>query len=140
MILKDGIHKALVAEIFTTHVTHPLRGPQTKSEPVFVNLLRSPGIDSQPGGPIRQPYLTYQPARLHRLAESIPGLLERLEIRDTGSGSLVTLISRSMAQNLTAFLAPIPIRVRNEYNDMQIAKSLLRHQITHKTVLKRRKI
>ncbi len=28
------------------------------SEPVFVNLLRSPGIDSQPGGPVRQPYLT----------------------------------------------------------------------------------
>jgi hypothetical protein len=23
------------------------------SEPVFVNLLRSPGIDSQPGGPVR---------------------------------------------------------------------------------------
>jgi hypothetical protein len=30
------------------------------------------GIDSQPGGPVRQPYLTYRPARLHRLAESIP--------------------------------------------------------------------
>jgi hypothetical protein len=41
-------------------------------EPLFVNLLRSPGIDSQPGGPVRQPYLTYRPDRLHRLAESIP--------------------------------------------------------------------
>ncbi len=41
-------------------------------EPEFVNLLRSPGIDSQPGGPMRQPYLTYRPASLHRLAESIP--------------------------------------------------------------------
>ncbi len=41
-------------------------------EPVFVNLIRSPGIDFQPGGSIRQPYLTYRPARLHRLAESIP--------------------------------------------------------------------
>jgi hypothetical protein len=29
-------------------------------EPKFVNLLRSPGIDSQE----RQPYLTYRPARL----------------------------------------------------------------------------
>ncbi len=38
-------------------------------EPGFVNLLRSPGIDSQPGGPVRQPCLTYRPARLHRLAE-----------------------------------------------------------------------
>jgi hypothetical protein len=33
-------------------------------EPVFVNLLRSLGIGSQPGGPVRQPYLTYRPARL----------------------------------------------------------------------------
>jgi hypothetical protein len=36
-----------------------------RSEPKFVN-------DSQPGWPVRQPYLTYKPARLHRLAESIP--------------------------------------------------------------------
>jgi hypothetical protein len=27
------------------------------SEPVFVNSLRSPGIDSQPGGTVRQPRL-----------------------------------------------------------------------------------
>ncbi len=38
------------------------------AEPVFVN----PGIDSQPGGLQRQPYLTYRPAGLHGLAESIP--------------------------------------------------------------------
>jgi hypothetical protein len=42
------------------------------SEPVFVNLLWSPGIDSQPGGPVRQPYLSYRPAMLQRLAESNP--------------------------------------------------------------------
>ncbi len=42
------------------------------SEPEFVNLLRRPGIDSQPGGPVRQPYMTYRPFRLHRLAKSIP--------------------------------------------------------------------
>jgi hypothetical protein len=29
------------------------------------------------GGPVGQLYLTYRPARLHRLAESIPGLLKR---------------------------------------------------------------
>ncbi len=40
------------------------------AEPVFVNLLRSPGIDFQLGGPIRQPYLSCRPARQHRLAES----------------------------------------------------------------------
>jgi hypothetical protein len=42
------------------------------SEPEFINLLRSPRIDSQPCGPVRKPYLKYRPARLHRLAESIP--------------------------------------------------------------------
>ncbi len=40
-------------------------------EPVFVNLSRCPRIYSQPDGPVRQPYLSYRPARLHRLAESI---------------------------------------------------------------------
>ncbi len=28
-------------------------------EPEFANLLRSPGIDSQAGGPVRQPYLPF---------------------------------------------------------------------------------
>jgi hypothetical protein len=40
----------------------------------------------QPGGPVRQPYLTHRPARLHRLAESIPwnrflGSLKGLQVR-----------------------------------------------------------
>jgi hypothetical protein len=43
-----------------------------EAEPVFVNLLRSPGIDLRPGGPVRRPYLSNWPARLHSLAESIP--------------------------------------------------------------------
>jgi hypothetical protein len=42
-----------------------------QAEPESVNLLRSPGIDSQPAGPVRQPYLAYRHARRHRLAESI---------------------------------------------------------------------
>ncbi len=50
-------------------------------EPVFVNLLRSPGFDSLRCGLVRHPYLSYRPARLHRLAESIPGLLKRSQIR-----------------------------------------------------------
>jgi hypothetical protein len=37
-----------------------------KPEPVFVNLLRSPGIDSQPGRPVQQP-CTYSVPSLHRL-------------------------------------------------------------------------
>jgi hypothetical protein len=43
-----------------------------RAETVFVNLLWSPGIDPSPGGPVQQPYLSYRPARLHSLAESIP--------------------------------------------------------------------
>ncbi len=53
--------------------------------PVFVNLLKS--LKSIPSWrAVQQFYLTYQPARLHRLGgidswESIPGLLKRLQIR-----------------------------------------------------------
>jgi hypothetical protein len=45
---------------------------ETIPEPVFLNLLRDSGIDSQPGGPVQQPYLSYRPAMQHRLAESNP--------------------------------------------------------------------
>jgi hypothetical protein len=48
----------------------------------------SPEIDSKESTPptyvalqVRQPYLTYRAAKLHRLAESIPGILKRLQIR-----------------------------------------------------------
>jgi hypothetical protein len=51
------------------------------TESLFVNLLMSPGVDSQPEGPVPQPYLSYRPTRLLRLLESIPGLLKRLQIR-----------------------------------------------------------
>ncbi len=51
--------------------------PSRPAEPVFVDLLGSPGINFQPAWhrPVRQPYLTYRAARLHRPAESIPGSL-----------------------------------------------------------------
>jgi hypothetical protein len=68
------------------------------SEPVFANLLRSPRIDSQPGGPVRQPYLSYRPAKLHRLAESTPGLLKRLKIRALANGT-----------NVFCFLSSLPL-------------------------------
>jgi hypothetical protein len=51
------------------------------TELVFVDPLRRPEIDSQLGGPVRQPYILYRPARQHRLAASIPGLHKRLQIR-----------------------------------------------------------
>jgi hypothetical protein len=54
-------------------------------EPVFVNLLRSPGIDSQPDGSVRQPYLSYRTARLHKLVDRFLGIdswaPKRLKIR-----------------------------------------------------------
>ncbi len=53
-------------------------------EAVFVNLLKSPGIDSRPDGPVRQPYLSYRPAGGIESSESIPGLLKRLQIRAQG--------------------------------------------------------
>jgi hypothetical protein len=43
--------------------------------------FKEPGIDSQPGRPARQPYLPHRSARLHRLAESIPGLHKLIQIR-----------------------------------------------------------
>ncbi len=48
----------------------------------------SPGIDSQPGGPVRQPDLTYRTAGLHRLAESIPWnwFLGPETFKNSGSG------------------------------------------------------
>ncbi len=52
------------------------------TEPEFVKLLRSPGIDYPPGGPVRQPYLTYWPARLHRLPKPITGLLKGSDQRE----------------------------------------------------------
>jgi hypothetical protein len=43
------------------------------SEPVFVNLLRSRGIDSQPGGSgTKTLFVVPARARLHKLAETIP--------------------------------------------------------------------
>ncbi len=44
------------------------------TEPEFCNgnLVRSPGIDSESGGPVRQPFLSYRAAMLHRPAESNP--------------------------------------------------------------------
>ncbi len=37
---------------------------------ICISLLRSPGIDSQPGGQVRPPYLLYWPARIYRLAQA----------------------------------------------------------------------
>jgi hypothetical protein len=49
----------------------PSRNKVIVPEAVFVDHLRSPGIDSQPSGPVRQPYFSYRPAEPHWLTESI---------------------------------------------------------------------
>jgi hypothetical protein len=51
---------------------------QMRNRARICKSLRSPGIDSQRGA---QPYLSYQPVRPRRLAESIPVLLIRSQIR-----------------------------------------------------------
>jgi hypothetical protein len=68
--------------------------------PVFVNLLRSPGIDSRPGVPVRQSYLTYRPSRLNRLAESIPWnqFLGSLNVYKYGICFIQLLFSKRMGE------------------------------------------
>jgi hypothetical protein len=61
------------------------------SAPVFVNLLRSPGIDSKLAGPVRQPYLKNRPAGLHRLAESILGIDSWASKTFTNTGPILHL-------------------------------------------------
>jgi hypothetical protein len=77
----------------------------TYSRAHFVNHLRIPGVDSQPCGLIRQPYLSYRSARLYRLAESIPGLHKRLraQVRHTHF-PLFPLISPLPPPSLAPFI------------------------------------
>ncbi len=50
-----------------------VQGIEVRARICIVNLSRSPEIDSQLAcGPVQQPYLSYRPARLHRLEESNP--------------------------------------------------------------------
>jgi hypothetical protein len=57
-----------------------------RTEPVFVNLLRGPGIDSQPGG-------------INSL-ESIPGLLKRLQLLYAMVDNLDLVLSEVIVTNL----------------------------------------
>jgi hypothetical protein len=58
---------------------------QQGSESEFVNVsgaqesIPPAYVAWWPGGPVRKTGLLYWPARLHRLAKSIPGLLKRLQ-------------------------------------------------------------
>ena len=65
-------------------------------EPIFLNLLRSPGIDSQTGGPVRHPYWRTGPPGYigwqNRFLESTPGLVKRLQIRAQLSRILLSFL------------------------------------------------
>ena len=78
------------------------------TELLFANLLRSPGIDSQPAGTVRQPYMLYRPARQHRLAASIPRnrFLGSINVYKYGL-SLCSLAGRHENPIPTRCLAPI---------------------------------
>ncbi len=68
MCLAEMFRKWGVGYPFPSPLTpNPNHIPHT--EPKFVNHLRSQGIDSQPARPVRQPFLTYRPAGLHKLAD-----------------------------------------------------------------------
>ncbi len=75
---------------------YPFRGPSSSTQPVFVNISRSPGIDSQPGAPVRQLYLSNRPARLHRLTESIPPLLTFTNTGSVGERNFVTSMKETL--------------------------------------------
>ncbi len=52
-----------------------------RAEPEFVNIYEAQESIPSLAGLYDNPYMTYRPFKLHRLAESIPGLLKRLQIR-----------------------------------------------------------
>ncbi len=66
--------------------------------------LRSSEIDSQPGGPVRQPYMLYRLARQHRLAASIPRnrCLGSINVYKYGLRCLFISFSHSFSVSLSA--------------------------------------
>ncbi len=63
------------------------------------NLLRSPRMDSQPGWPVQQTYLSYRPARLHRL-----GSLNVHKYRAQATKNLVVHYRAAQFHNAYGFL------------------------------------
>ncbi len=83
------------------------------------NLLRSPGVDSQPDGPVRQPYLSYRPAMLHRQVESNP----RNRFSFTNTGSVHQLLYRTWLLYVHWKLSP---RKLSHYSNIEQACGSLR--------------
>ena len=70
-------------------------------EPEFANLLRNLGIDL--AGGTTTLLEVHRPAMLHRLAELIPGLLKRLQIR----AQIIAVKKRNMFVAAHAFSAVV---------------------------------
>jgi hypothetical protein len=60
---RNGISKLLGIPKIDCQESVP---PAYVAVPEFVNLLRSSGIHFEHGGPVRQPYSKYRPARPHK--------------------------------------------------------------------------
>jgi hypothetical protein len=82
----EEIKSSFISELTNGVSSVPSRDPwrgKNRPESVFVNLLRSPGIDSQPGGPVRQPFMTYRPVRLAEF-DSLESILGSLNVYKYG--------------------------------------------------------
>ncbi len=87
-----------------------------KLEPVFVDLLRRPRIDFQPGGPVRQPYLSFRFALSYigyswiDSSDSISGLHIRLKIRALSTWQRVLeIICRLTSRNTSEWTASVSV-------------------------------
>ncbi len=118
-----GLHKRL--KIRAPISSSALHNAQFTVWTVFVNHLRSPGIDSQPGGLVRHPYLSYRPTRARILnvnwaQESIPpAYVAESEFfkllwspgTDSNESMPSTYVSRRAGTKPYSYSVPIPNRL-----------------------------
>ncbi len=77
---------------------------RAKSRAWICEPFKEPKNRFQPGRPVRKPYLKYRPARLHRLAEPIPGLLNRFQIHAQGKAPSKYFLLRKCLGLLVCFV------------------------------------
>ncbi len=97
-------------------------------EPVFVSLLRSPGIDSQPGWPVRQPYLTFRPVGY--MGWRNPGLLKRLQILVLVFAAYLPV--RPLPPLGIRYPRPLPVHARPQILVRTIGVSLISIRLRYK--------
>ncbi len=101
-------------------------GPKTRAR--ICKPFKEPKNRFPAGGPIRQPYLTYQPARLHRLAESVAWnrFLDFLNVYKFGlTGFLLSLaLDRGSTQRFSKHL---PATHREKKGDSHYRRKTQNH-------------